>query len=271
MAEDLEIKPPPSKASIHIAEHVEIGSHWLEWFNSLKRIFNNLVTNLVASRLVQTDANKNLASVTDFTNWVASTDGHLTVTDDGDGSITVDLEDVWEDMRVDLSTQRTPAANAPNWAQINDDGAAGVGIFAYHFDDGEYIFLSTQFSHKYKQGSTIYPHIHFICKSDVDPSDNFGMELEYQWLNIGDDQPANTTTISEDIATGVNTLEKHQIGDLTGGVGIDGTGKNISSVFTARLKRVAAGSDNYAAQIAIISFDIHFEADTMGSRQATSK
>ena len=49
------------------------------------------LSDLTASQLVQSDANKGLSSVTDLTNWVAGTTNQITVTDDTDGTITLSL------------------------------------------------------------------------------------------------------------------------------------------------------------------------------------
>ena len=86
--------------------------------------------------------------------------------------------DVWDDLRVSVQTGKVPAANYPGWDQITDDGAGSVGTYAYHFADGEYIWLHTQLPHSWKEGTTIYPHIHFMTTSDVDPTDNFGIGIE---------------------------------------------------------------------------------------------
>lgn len=49
------------------------------------------VTGLSASRLVATDASKKLASVSDLSSWIGGTASQLTVTSDGDGSVTLSL------------------------------------------------------------------------------------------------------------------------------------------------------------------------------------
>lgn len=49
------------------------------------------VTGLTASRLVATDGTKTLASVANLASWVAGTTNQVTVTDDGDGTITLSL------------------------------------------------------------------------------------------------------------------------------------------------------------------------------------
>ena len=47
------------------------------------------LSGLTASRLVQTDANKALTSIADLTSWIAGTTNQITVTSDGDGTVTL--------------------------------------------------------------------------------------------------------------------------------------------------------------------------------------
>lgn len=49
------------------------------------------VGNLTPNRLVQSDGSKVLASVADLSDWVAGTANQITVTDDGDGTVTLSL------------------------------------------------------------------------------------------------------------------------------------------------------------------------------------
>lgn len=49
------------------------------------------IPNLTASRLVATGASSILASVTDLTSWIAGTTNQITVTSDGDGTLTISL------------------------------------------------------------------------------------------------------------------------------------------------------------------------------------
>ncbi len=177
----------------------------------------------------------------------------------------------WDDMRVSLSNAKVPASNAPDFAQVRDDGAGSVGVFSYKFADGEYVFLQTQMSHRWKLGSTIWPHIHWTCTSNVDPADNWGCGMEYIWTDINEAAAANTTVIEKDISTGVNKQMTHQITNLSD-TGIDGTGKGLSSILLIRLYRYAAASDNYADDIVITDFDLHYEIDTpAGSREIVTK
>jgi hypothetical protein len=51
------------------------------------------LTNLTASRLVYTDANKQLESVSDLTSWIAGAANEIDIADDGDGTITIGIVD----------------------------------------------------------------------------------------------------------------------------------------------------------------------------------
>ena len=62
----------------------------------------------------------------------------------------------------------------------------------------------------------------------------------------------------------------HQLGNIPA-AGIDGSGHTISSVLLCRIKRVAADTDNYAGGVAILDFDVHYEIDTVGSREILTK
>ena len=175
----------------------------------------------------------------------------------------------WDDMRVSLNAGRLPASNYPAWAQIADDGAASTGIFGYSFDDGEYIFITTQMSHRYVLNSAIHPHIHYHVTTNSDPADNFGIGLEFAWVDINGTL-GNTTVYEREISTGVNQANIHKLAEIPT-TSVTGSGAGVSSLFIARLYRYAATSDNYADPIIIMSFDLHYEVDMLGSRLEYSK
>lgn len=52
---------------------------------------NLKITSLTASRLIATAADKLISSVSTLTSWIAGTSNEITVTDDGDGSVTLSL------------------------------------------------------------------------------------------------------------------------------------------------------------------------------------
>lgn len=67
------------------------------------------LTGLTASRLIASDADKQLES-TDLTDWVAGTANQIEVADDGDGSLTLSLSD--DLIITDLTTEGTIDASA---------------------------------------------------------------------------------------------------------------------------------------------------------------
>ena len=50
------------------------------------------ITDLTASRLMASDGSKVLSSVSDLTSWIAGTTDHISVSDDADGTVTLDLD-----------------------------------------------------------------------------------------------------------------------------------------------------------------------------------
>jgi len=178
---------------------------------------------------------------------------------------------VWDDYVTPINEATfRGATNNPTLTKIFDDGAGSTGLYGYVYSDGDEALITVQMPHRWKEGSIIYPHIHFMCMTDVDPADNFGINFEYSWADINEDFAANSTLSDIDISTGVNTQYMHQFANLTSS-GIDGTGHTLSSILMCRIERVAADSDNYAGGICILDFDVHYELDTHGSRAISSK
>lgn len=191
---------------------------------------------------------------------------------EADGTLTFNNDaTVWDDYVVALGPNNWKgSSNNPTLTKLADDGAGSQGVYAYVFGDGDEAIITAQMPHRWLEGSRIYPHVHFYCLTDVDPTDNFGIEFEYWWSDIGEDFPTNTTLVSEDTSTGINTQYMHQITNVPS-AGIDGTGHTISSVLVCRIKRVAGTSDNYAGGIVFLDWDIHYQIDTVGSRTISAK
>jgi hypothetical protein len=77
------------------------------------------LSGLTASRLISTDGSKNLSSVSNLASWVAGTSNQITVTNDGDGTIT-------------LSTpQNIHTAATPTFYGLNLTSNSGTNIFDF--------------------------------------------------------------------------------------------------------------------------------------------
>lgn len=164
------------------------------------------------------------------------------------GDTSVDVED---DLRVTID-------KGSNSAQLGSlTGISGPEIWFFRdCQDVEAMSFTLQLPHNWKDGTTIYPHIHWIPKSSA--SGNMRWNLDYTWANITTGTFSAVTTSSVTI-NGPFTANQHLLTDLTSGnVGIDATGKTFSSILICRIWRdSSAVSDTYAGDAGGLSMDFH--------------
>ncbi len=169
----------------------------------------------------------------------------------------------WEDLRVPGMSTRG-GASAPDLIAFGPSG----GLMANSFDGGsttEEVYFEIQMPHAWKTGSTIKPHIHWAPVNAN--AGNVKWVLEYSWQNMNGAYGVPVTISVTDAAAG--TAWQHQLAAFPD---ISGEGKNISSILVCRLYRDPGDTaDTYGADAALISFDIHYEVDTLGSREPTVK
>jgi hypothetical protein len=69
-------------------------------------------------------------------------------------------ESVWNDIQFNISSGRTAASNFPDWEPFT------ANTSEYQFDVDDYIDLGAQeMMHDWKEGTSIYPHIHVATDS----------------------------------------------------------------------------------------------------------
>ena len=161
----------------------------------------------------------------------------------------------WDDVRVSAQTTR-PGSSAPVWTNI----VGGVSTYVFADAQSNYVEFSCQIPHGFKEGSNIYPHIHW-GPADTSAGDT-RWSLIYDWVNVGSPFTAPSTTIYvTDTASGV--ANDHQIAAFAP---IDGTGMEISSMLLCKLTRLGSdGADTLAAGANFYEFDFHIEMDSLGS------
>lgn len=177
----------------------------------------------------------------------------------------------WDDLRVALSTAKPGATNPPGFSKLKDDGAGSTGVFAYHFDAStdEEVFFDVQLPHGFKEYSALLkPHLHW-CPTTTNTG-NVRWGLEYTWANYTGTFGNSTIIYARQAGSG--TAYQHQIAAWSG---IVATGMTISSVMLCRLFRDAnatgADADDYTADAAALSFDLHIELDSLGSEREYTK
>ncbi|MEI6884878.1 MAG: hypothetical protein WCO02_10345 [Bacteroidota bacterium] len=169
---------------------------------------------------------------------------------------------VWEDIRVAIAL-RGSGGNSPTFSSLEG------GLYAYKFSGTgsqvNEIFFEIQMPHSWAEGTTIYPHVHWVSNG-YNTTDAVTWGLEYDWENIGGSFGGTTTTITSDVlSTGYKVQNINNIG-----AGIVGTGKNISSMMLCRLYR-SGNTDPNNDDCFLLAFDIHYQINTIGSRQILTK
>lgn len=190
------------------------------------------------------------------TNLVVETDG--TIRMDG-GAV------VWDDLRVPL-TFGTSSLLATNWEAFM--GTTFLDCFKASGTDALYFVV--QLPHSWKEGTTIYPHIHWIPQANGAASANGVVwELEYTWANNGETFPTTTKLAASTISPALSgnlVAKTHYITPL--GAGITATGKKISSMLVCRIARLGDdGSDTFTGTSGVLEIDFHYQLDTFGSRE----
>ena len=166
--------------------------------------------------------------------------------------------DAWDDM----ITSVNPVASqiAPSIVKYADNAVGSTGVWGYGFDEGKTqdISVSTQMSHRYKVGSDLYPHIHLsVPTHEAVNFIQFG--LEYFIDNIGSAYTVTTTINTASLAC--PNAKTHVVLPLPT---IAGAGIDISSIFYGRLVRNTIAND-YTGAVNVLSFDLHYMVDSVGS------
>ena len=165
---------------------------------------------------------------------------------------------VFEDLVVPLTTAKLGSTNKPDFDYTS---------LGYVFDENdvtETLSFIVQLPHAWKEGSTIYPHLH--CKKyATDPA----FVLTYAWFNVGDAvaDPATVHNI-DTVLYGTDTGD-HCIMTVSGNTGISGAGKTISSILVCKLHRVANSTPN--EDVLVYQLDFHYQKNSLGSNTEYTK
>jgi hypothetical protein len=136
----------------------------------------------------------------------------------------------------------------------------------------DYMYTNVQLSHSWA-GTTVYPHIHFMETTSSMP--NFLLQYRYQALG-GAKTTAWTDIKCNTAALGYSSGTIQQISKTASGLTV--TGGHISDVIQFRVIRdvsnssgLFTGTDPVGAAVDVLSFDVHYEKNTLGSRTESAK
>ena len=119
----------------------------------------------------------------------AGSDATVSVTTEADGTSYVfnipegAYGDYYDDLFFPLSQVRVGANAKPDFDFTNN------GLLFPQNDTSEYVLIPCQLPHRWKEGSTVYPHLHYIQTQAVQPT----FRAEYRWYNAGEAVPGSWT------------------------------------------------------------------------------
>lgn len=175
---------------------------------------------------------------------------------------------VWEDLRYPASSIFIPGQPSdPDFIVLTGN----IRVLGFDQTTDEQVFFQAQMSHGWVSGSAIHPHVHW-CPLDSENGVDVVWGLEYAISSPGQVLSAPVTIYASGSEQGdVNlTGYKHYITDFPA---IDMTSySGLSTILDCRLFRNASNeTDSYTNDVALHEADIHYQIDTMGSRQEFSK
>ena len=134
---------------------------------------------------------------------------------------------------------------------------------AYGFDGGttkEILHCFIELPHKYKEGSDIELHIHYLRKASGTG--------DVKWFADYSICPLAGALVPSQTVSVVKTVGAVDYCEVATIAIIPGTGRKISDVIALRIYRDPADAqDTFGADVLMTSFGIHYEVDTIGSRQ----
>jgi len=165
---------------------------------------------------------------------------------------------VWDDINFDPDRAGGPAATLPDYVTIND-------VIHREFTSANNQLCGSvkEIPHNAKLSQKLYPHIHLFMKSG-EAVGTTGVTFTFYWeLRQSAGTTSGSVTLSATSAQLSANAHKIDIFDLTGFTGPSELGSQLSS----KIARTAGD----AGDIIVTTYGIHYEIDTIGSREITTK
>ena len=170
----------------------------------------------------------------------------------------------WDDLRFPAQGINPAGTSAPPTV-VTADPWAGTLLFSASATN--VVVGTAQMPHAWKEGTDVEPHIHW-CPTSTHTG-NVAWRFSYQVANIGATFPATLTTAGILVDAGDGTTNKHQVHDFAD---IDMDGKTISCMIVWKLERVGGNvADTYTGTARFLELDFHYEIDSPGSAEETTK
>jgi len=181
------------------------------------------------------------------------------ITIDGSGNMGFNGDaTVWEDLNFDPNSSGGPAVSLPDYVTINN-----VIHREFTSANNQLCGDGEELPHKYKLSSQMYPHIHIFLKGG-ESAGTTGVSFTFYWeLRQGAGTTSGSTVLSATSAQLTANPHKIDIHDNTGFAG--------SAELGAQLSITMARTAGNAGDVVLLTYGVHYEIDTVGSKLRLSK
>jgi hypothetical protein len=170
------------------------------------------------------------------------------------------INTVWDDIII-LPNNMRGGTTPPSWATVFKDGVYQMCFVNGQSDE---VYGSFELPHDYKEGTALYPHLHWSPSST--DTGNCVFTVVYS-IAIVNGVFGTTSTALSFTQAGAGVALTNQLIDSS--AVIAGTGRKIGDIIVFRLARPTG--DAFTGDAFLHSFGVHYEIDTMGSRQRLVK
>ena len=140
------------------------------------------------------------------------------------------------------------------------------GLYLWAFPSGEMreAFANFHIPHSWKQGTMLYPHMHFTTSSNASGVVRWGFEYTAARRH---DSGSSTTfpatqTIYVDFTINANSADQHFVCEAPQDGGISGTNREVDAMVLTRIFRDGLhDNDTFPDSVLGITADIHIEVD----------
>ena len=180
-----------------------------------------------------------------------------------DKTIVLD-EPVYDDLYIGFTGAKQPSANIPTWSAFD------TNLKAYQFALNDYLYInSSEMMHGYKEGTDVEIHIHWVSNgTDVDDR-KVKWEVIYDWADMNEAFTGETISSAETTIPNATNVDKTHY--YTSIVTVSGAGFKIGAMGLARVRRIASTGTEPTGDPFGLQVGLHYQIDTMGSRQQLIK
>ena len=172
---------------------------------------------------------------------------------------------VFKDINMGAAVLTRPAVSQPDEVNFVDEAGADTGIASLGFAVGEKVSGNFELQHDYKEGTDLVFHVHWQGSAAPTGTDKVKWQLTYTVAQLDATLDATTTIVIE---TDFDTQYEFKASPFPT---ITGTNFNIENQFLFTLERIAASAAEYGGDAIVATVGIHYEVDTVGSRQVLTK